>query len=278
MSRWFFLVLTTWGLLTASQVQAQLRVVLAAERSSFLLYEPMDLSLQLNNTTGEDVVLNSGEGDRPWLSFIVIDANGRKARSEEALVLEPLVIEPGKTRLMTINLTPLYSIRATGQYQIRASVQLPGRTAYLTDPLIINVGKGEVIWTKSYTDGGTLRTVSLIKFIDRKDVSLFLRVEEPKENLVYTTVRLGNVVALTEPKVELDASRGIHVLHPVGSRLYRYTEADAEGHIIRQEDRASSTTSPALVARPDGKIDVAGGIGETQEVKRARLSDTQQGL
>jgi hypothetical protein len=259
-------------------VHAQLKVNLAAERSTFLLYEPMVLTVQLANTSGERIVLNSGPQDRPWLSFLVIGADGRKARAEQALSLDPVVLEPGQSKLLSVDVTPLYAIRETGQYTVQVSVQPPGRSAFLTDALVLSVGKGDTIWNKNYVDGGTKREVSLIRFIDRKDVSLYLRVEEPQENLVYSTVRLGRVVAFTSPQVELDGERGIHVLHPVGARTYRYTRANAEGSILSQEDRESGVTPPTLAARPGGKIEFVGGVQQNKPAERPKLSTLQQGI
>jgi len=265
-------------LATGASSQAQIRVALAAERSTFLLYEPMVITVQLANSSGERIVLNSGPSDRPWLSFLVRSVDGRKIRSEQPLSLDPVILEPGQSRLLSVDLTPLYAIRETGQYTVQASVQPPGRQAYLTDGLAISVGKGETLWTKSYVDGGSKRVVSLIRFMDRKDVSLYLRVEEPQENLVYSTVRLGKFVAFTSPQVELDAQRGIHIVHPVGARLYRYTRANAEGSVIQQEDRESGTSQPALAARPGGQVEFVGGVEQKQQTERPRLSELQQGI
>lgn len=265
-------------LAAAAAAQAQIRVTLAAERSTFLLYEPMVVSLQLANTSSERIILNSASGDRPWLSFLVRSVDGRKARSEQPLSLDPLILEPGQSRLLSVDLTPLYAIRETGQYTVQASVQPPGRQAFLTDGLVLSVGKGDTIWTQSYVDGGTQRVVSLIRFMDRKDVALYLRVEEPQENLVYSTARLGKFVAFTKPQVELDAERGIHIVHPVGARLYRYTRANAEGTVLQQEDRESGATLPMLEARPGGRVEFVGGVEQKPQRERPRLSELQQGL
>lgn len=262
----------------SSIATAQLSVRLAAERSAYLLYEPLVVTVELTNTSNEPILLHSGPQDRPWMSFLVRSVDGRKIRSEDPLALDPVNLGPGQRKLLSINLTPLYAIRETGQYTVQASVQPPGKQGYLTDALSINIGKGDTVWTRTYVDGGIKRVVSLIRFVDRREVALYLRVEEPQENLVYSTTRLGRVVAFTEPQVELDAQKGIYIIHPIGSRTYRYTRASAEGVVIAQEDRESGTTPPTLVRRPGGTIELVGGIENKKATERPKLSAAQQGI
>jgi hypothetical protein len=76
----------------------------------------------------------------------------------------------------------------------------------------------------------------------------------------------------------LDGNRGIHIVHPVGARLYRYTRANAEGAILSQEDRESGATQPALAVRPGGVVQFVGGIEQKQRTERPRLSELQQGI
>jgi hypothetical protein len=265
-------------LAAAASTQAQLRVALGAERSTFLLYEPMIVTVQITNTSGERILLNSGAQDRPWLSFLVRSMDGRKARTEQPLTLEPVTLGPGQSTLLSVDLTPIYAIRQTGQYTVQASIQPPGGRAYLTDALVLTVGKGDTIWSKDYVEDGTKRVISLIRFIDRRDVALYLRVEEPEENLVYCTTRLGKMISFTSPQAELDGTRGIHIVHPIGPRLYRYTHASPEGQILRQEDRESGATAPSLAVRPDGVVQFVGGIEQKQRTERPRLSELQQGI
>ena len=265
-------------LAAAISAPAQIRVTLATERSTYLLYEPMVVTVEIANISNDSILLNSGPNDRPWLSFLVRSVDGRKVRTEQPLTLDPITLRPGQSRLLSVDLTPLYAVRETGQYTVQASVQPPGRQAYLTDALALNVGRGDTLWSQTYVDAGTKRIVSLIRFMDRKDVYLYLRVEEPQENLVYTTTRLGKFIAYTSPQIQLDASRTIHVVHPVGARLYRYTRATPEGVILSQEDRESAGSQPSLVSRPGGTVEFVGGIEQKQRTERPRLSEAQQGI
>jgi hypothetical protein len=257
--------------------QAQLTVVLSAEKSSFLLFEPMVLSVKVTNVSDTEIALDN-QGERPWLSFLIQAADRRKVRAESALKVEPFLLGPGKSRIVSIDITPHYAIRDSGQYSVQAVVEVPGRRSFLTDALTLNIGKGEVIWTKSYLDAGTQRVISLVRFIDMRDSSLYLRVEEPKENLVFSTLKLGRLISFTNPEVKLDTSRNIHILHPVGARLYRYTQTDANGQMINQEDREVGPEPLALRPRQDGRVEFVGGKKLAQDTQRPKLSDLQQGL
>lgn len=264
--------------LSGQGLWAQLAVRLASERSTYLLYEPMVVTVEISNTSTEPVLLNSGAQDRPWLSFLIRTVDGRKVRTEQPLRLDPVTLAPGQRQLLSVDLTPLYAIRETGQYTVQAAVQPPGKQGYLTDALALGVGKGDTIWTRTYVDGGVKRVVSLVRFMDRREVTLYLRVEEPNENLVYATTRLGRMVAFTSPQVEMDAEWGIHIVHPVGARTYRYTRATAEGRVLAQEDRESGATPPTLAQRPGGRIEFVGGIENKQPTERPKLSELQQGI
>jgi hypothetical protein len=269
----FSLGLFLWPVLA----QAQLTVVLSAEKSSFLLYEPMMLSVKVTNVSTEQLALDN-MGERPWLSFLIQAADRRKVRAESALVVEPFVLDPGKSRIVAVDLTPHYAIRDSGQYTVQATVELPGRRSFMTDALTLNIGKGEVLMTKSYLNSGSQRVISLVRFIDMRDSTLYLRVEEPKENLVYSTLKLGRTVSFTNPQLRIDMFRNIHILHPVGARLYRYTHTDADGQLVAQEDREVGPEPLALRPREDGRIEFVGGKKLTPDSQRAKLSELQQGL
>ncbi len=272
-----FLFLCLGVLLWPFLGQAQLSVVLSAEKSSFLLYEPITMSIKVTNISTEQLALDN-PGDRPWLSFLIQAADRRKIRAESALKVEPFLLDPGKSRIVSVDLTPHYAIRDSGQYTVQATVELPGRRSFMTDALTLNIGKGEVLITKAYLNSGSQRVISLVRFIDMRDSTLYLRVEEPKENLVYSTLKLGRTVSFTNPQLRIDLSRNIHILHPVGARLYRYTHTDADGQLITQEDREVGPEPLALRPREDGRIEFVGGKKLTKDTQRPKLSELQQGL
>jgi len=274
-TRWLWLVCLV--LLWPAVSRAQLSVVLSAEKSNFLLYEPLTLSVKVTNISDDPISL-ANEGGRSWLTFLIQTADRRKVRAETPIQTEPIVLPPGRSKVLSVNITPHYAIRESGQYAVQASVELSGQRSFLTDGLVLNVGRGEVVWTKSYVEGGTQRVVSLIRFTDMKDTSLYLRVEEPRENLVFTTFKLGRMISFTNPEVRIDSFRNIHILHPVGARLYRYTQTDPNGQLIQQEDRETGATPLTLRTLEDGRVEFVGGKKMTPETKRPKLSELQQGL
>ena len=256
---------------------AQLQVALSQERSVYLIYEPMVFTVSLTNITDEPVLLSSEEG-KTWLGFIVFKTDTDKVSQNEDLDVKPATIAPGQTLKLPVNITPCFSIRSTGAYNIQAVASIPGRPSILTGKLYFNVGKGTVIWKKEKYEQGTLRVYSLLRFLENNDSNLYLRVEDPADNVVYTTVRLGKLTAFADPSVEFDKAGNIHIIHTAGAQTYRYTMSDPKGKIIHQEDRMVGTTRPYLVKDASGVVTFTGGVEPAEKKKRPTLSGTQQGL
>ncbi len=254
---------------------------MATERTDFLLYESIVLRVTATNASNDTVLLN-GPGNTSWLEFLILRADGSKIRAEQDLSLPPEKLEPGASVTKAVDLTPAYVLRSTGQYEVRAVVRVPGRNDFVTSSLRINIGAGSAVWSRTFRVDGVERTVSAIRFLESRNTSIYLRVEQPQENVVYPTRRLGNYVAFTDVAVEIDADYGIHVLQPVGTAVYRYTRASFNGQILHQEDREVAGSTPRLTRQSDGSVAVAGGRGGSSDSvarsSREKLSVLQQGL
>jgi hypothetical protein len=126
-------------------------------------------------------------------------------------------------------------------------------------------------------EGGE-RTYSLIRFSPRPDsTELYLRVEEPGENVVYSNVGLGEIEAFVDPQVFFDPQGNIHILHMLAMSTYLYTRADAQGKIAHQGIfKTFQQIPPRLSKMEDGSIFVAGGIEESPATVRESLSTGQK--
>jgi len=259
---------------------AQLDVKLSQTRTDYLLYEPMEFTVTLTNITNEALYLSRDtDSDKAWLSFMVFRADKSKVREESAVNVSPVKLGPGQSVSVATNITPNYDVRATGTYTIQAVIALPGRTPLITVPLYFNVGKGEEIWHREEFVNGTKRVYTLVRFLEREDSNLYLRVEEPSENVVYNTVRLGKITAYTNPQVLFDSQRRVHIIHTIGSRTTRYSVLDADGHLQTQEDRLSGVPMPTMLKDASGTVTFSGGVPMQEKKKqRQKLSETQQGL
>jgi hypothetical protein len=275
---WFAGIL---ALLAAVSAQAQVQVKFSQARTLYLQYESIDLTLSLTNVSDAPVNLAASDEGKSWLSFLVFNRGGAGEGSfvEQVrdVAIDPVRLLPGETKQVTVNIMPYYAIRSTGGYSAQAVVNIPGLAPLMTGKLYFTVGKGEQVWKQETFNLGVKRVYKLIRFLDVHDANLYLRVEEPDQNLVYSTVRLGRLVAFAEPAVEFDAAGNIHIVQVTGSHYYRYTAADANGRILKQEDRsAMAGAEPTVVKAKDGTVQFVGGFSKQMAAKRAKLSETQE--
>ncbi|MDR1190955.1 MAG: hypothetical protein LBK60_04715 [Verrucomicrobiales bacterium] len=264
--------------LSAAATRAQVRLQLSQPRNLYLQYESIDLTVTLTNVTDASVNLGPDENGKPWLSFLVFAQDGGAVSQVKPVEVPPLTLAPDESKQVTVNILPCYGIRSTGGYSTQAIVQIPGLKPIMTGKLFLTIGKGETMWTQSIFNTGIKRIYSLIRFLDVDDSNLYLRVEEPDQNLLYTTIRLGRIVTFAEPVVQFDAHGHLHIVQVVGAKTYRYTEADASGVILYQEDRAEvpRLPRPTLAKTTDGEVQFIGGLTRQALAERAKLSETQE--
>lgn len=217
---------------------AQVEVSVSTPRRNFLLYEAIDLMISLKNTTSNEIVLDNGiQNDTPWLSFVVFSADNRKVEQDNLFLPSSYVLAPNEDRRFVVNITPWYRMRATGPYQIQAAVRLSADQVFMTAPLKINVGSGNVMLEEKRTIEGIRRVYSLISFSDRQQLQLYLRVEAPKKNIVYVTQLLGDYNPSLQIKGPFfDNQQQLHFLYPKSSQLFCYVLADKDGKIISKQD------------------------------------------
>ncbi|MDE1170373.1 MAG: hypothetical protein PW734_04055 [Verrucomicrobium sp.] len=259
----------------ALSAHAQLRLGLTAERSSYLLYEPVPLHLTLQNDAGFDLVFQDA-GEHPWLSFLVTRADRSVVSADRHIPGRELKLPEGGSVSLDVDLTPLYAMRETGSYKVRAVVDVGGRE-YLSAPIEVTLSAGRRIWSETRTVDGSPRIFSLLRFAPTmQGTFLYLRAEEPAQNLVYSTARLGEIVDLGKPQTAFDAEGRLHVLFLTGNAVYRYVRAGQDGAPLSQKLYDSLPENPPrLQAAADGSVLVAGGRLQTEGTRRERLSEVQ---
>jgi hypothetical protein len=260
-------------LATCSLASAQVSVSAQTARSNFLLYERVDLIVTVANTGESDLVLDNDEG-HPWLSFLVSKHNRLPVHPERAATFKPLTLKVGESKTLRINLTPLFSFREEGDYKAEAVIDLPGAGQILSDAVPFTVLKGRQVWTQTRPVNGSQRVYSLVRFSPKPDLTnLYLRVEDPSENIVLANLSLGEVVAYIDPEVFFDPQGNLHVMQPIASGTYLYTRADTGGKIVHQGIfKTFQTIPPRLTKLADGNVIVIGGLEEDPNAPRETLS------
>ena len=264
-------------LATSSLAPAQIRVSAQTERSDFLLYERVDLLVTVANAGESDLVLDNSEG-HPWLSFLVSKHNRLPVSPERQGTFKPVTLKVGESKTLRINLTPLFSFREEGDYKAAAVIDLPGEGQIISDGVPFSVLRGRQVWTETRPVEGSQRTYSLIRFSPQPDsTDLYLRVEDPSENVVYANLALGEVVAYIDPEVFFDPQGNIHVMQPIAMGTYLYTRSDPSGKILHQGVfKTFQTIPPRLTKMDDGNVIVVGGLEENPNTPRESLSDGQK--
>jgi hypothetical protein len=264
-------------LAATSLATAQVQLSVETQRTNFLLYERVDLIINIANASESDLLL-SNDSEHPWLSFIVSKHNGLPVRPERDSNFKPLTLKVGETKHLRVNLTPLFSFREEGDYTVEAVVDLPGAGQIISDPVPFNVQRGRVVWSETRPVAGSQRVYSLLRFSpSASSTSLYLRVEDPSENIVYANLALGGVVAYIDPDVFFDPEGNLHVMQPIADGEYLYSRANPDGKVMHQGIFSTyNTVRPRLTKLDDGSVIVVGGIEEDPNQPHELLSQGQK--
>jgi hypothetical protein len=278
-------VLALLGSIAASfPAFGQIQVTSQTERTNYLLYERVDLLVTVQNMSDTPLLLDNNEG-HPWLSFLVSKHNRLPVRPERNSNFAPLNLKVGESKTLRVNLTPLFSFREEGDYTAEAVIDLPGAGQMISPPVPFVVLKGTTVWSQIRPVDSSERTYSLIRFSpDSQTTHLYLRVENPSENIVFANLALGDIASYRDPEVNFDPAGNLHVLQPIALSTYLYTRTDPDGKILDQQvfksvsvaDPSGSVRIPPRLAKTeDGSVTVVGGQLDDPNKPREKLSNGQ---
>jgi hypothetical protein len=272
-------------LFLAATAQAQIQVELKFKRLQYIAYEPILATVTIANNSGRDIDLHDDSGQH-WFGFEINAGEGRLLAPLKQDVAEPaLHVEAGKTVTRRINLTALYPVHDFGTYHVRANVFFPDLNKFFySTTKVFQVSDARPIWQKTVgvpegmTGSGEARTYSLLsnRFVDH--TSLYVRVENRDNGIVYTTYSLGRIISNEEPQAELDRANQLHVLHCAAPRSWAYSHVGLNGELLAHSTFLETKTRPRLRHTPDGSIAVNGGvldvpIAESKRSPAPKLSD-----
>lgn len=258
---------------------AQLQMSLEGERTNYLLYEPVNLRLTVTNQSESDMVLGN-EGGKQWLSFLLLRSDGTPVHPDRGATVDRVLLKQGQTKAIMVNITPWYAFREPGEYKVRAVIDLPGQEGLMSPMFQFTVARGQKIWSETRSVEGGERIFSLIRFAPYVDHTyLYLRIENEKENTVYCSYPLGEIIAFTAPQTAFDAAGNLHVLHVNGQSSYCYSRVEPNGAMAAQMNYLSTRDNmPRLNHLEDGAVLVAGGVRQQEDAPREKLSEQQAKL
>ena len=266
-------------LFVASAALAQIQVGLKFKRLQYIAHEPIMATLTITNLAGRDIDLHDENGQH-WFGFEVTAGEERTlaafapARSEPALK-----IQAGKTVTRDINLTPIFPVHDLGNYHVRANVYFADLNKFFySPPKVFAVGDARPIWQKTVgipegmPGAGDVRTYSLLSNRFPDHTSLYVRVENKNNGVVYATYSLGHIIAFDQPQAELDRANQLHILHCAAPRTWAYAHIGLNGERLSQSTFMEAKTTPRLRLLADGSVAIHGGVAQTPLAQSARSS------
>jgi hypothetical protein len=252
--------------LTAT-AQAQVQVELSFKRLQYIAHEPIFATVRIANNSGRDIDLHDDSGQH-WFGFEVNAGEARLLAPLQPPGAEPaLHIEAGKTVTRKVNLTSVYPVHDFGAYHVRANVYFPDLNKFFYSATkVFQVTDARPVWQKTVgvpegmPGAGEVRTYSLLsnRFVDH--TSLYVRVENKNNGVVYTTYSLGRIIASEDPQAEIDRANQLHVLHCAAPRNWAYSHVGLNGELLAHSTFLETKTRPRLRHTPDGSIAVNGGM------------------
>jgi len=262
--------------LLAGPVTAQIQVDLKLPRLQYIAYEPVVATLTITNHAGRDIDLHDENG-QAWFGFEMTGSEGQPIAPVANQNQPPLKIDAGKRATQKINLTPMYAVHDFGTYRVRAHVYFADLNKYFySQTKVFEVTEARPIWQKTVglPEGaggpGDARTYSLLTNRFPNHTSLYVRVEDKDNGIVYATYSLGHVIAFDEPQAELDNANQLHVLYCAAPRSWSYARVSLNGELLSHTSFMETKTRPHLVHAVDGGVKVAGGMIESPLKQAAR--------
>jgi len=263
-SRLLRIGLAVLSLLLAADASAQIQLDIKFRRLQYIAYEPVIVTLGITNLAGRDIELHDGDG-LAWFGFEVTGAEGQPIGPVKTISQPPLRIEAGKRVTQKIDLSPLYPVHDFGVYHVKAHIYFTDLGKYFYSAAkVFEVTDARPFWqeTVGVPDGagpGAARTYSLMTNRFPDHTSLYVRVADKDTGIVYATYSLGRMIIFDEPKVQIDPSNHLHVLHCSAPRTWSYSVIGVNGELVSHSTFSETKSRPRLTRMADGAITVRGG-------------------
>jgi hypothetical protein len=242
--------------------EAQIPVDLKFSRLQYIAYEPVLATVTITNLTGRDIELRD-DGGQSWYGFEITADGGRVLAPIKRPGEPSLQIAAGTTVTRKIDLTPLFPIQDLGVYHVRANVFFADLNKFFyAQTKVFEITSARPIWQRTVGDpksDGT-HTFSLMTNRFPDHTSLYVRVEDRENSLVYATFSLGRVIAFDQPHAEIDRESHLHVLQCSAPRAWAYSVIGFDGRLLQHETYSEARTMPHLQRTSDGLVKVVGGM------------------
>ncbi len=247
-------------------LRAQLDVTLQVERTNYVSWEPLIVTVTITNTSGNDFVLG-GPNNGPWLNFLITGDGNRPVTALGELDVPAIMCRRGQTLQRKFNLPRHYHLTQSGAYVIRAAAYFPELQRWVQSrPSRVTIAQAaRPKWEQAFAApgghrmGGKYRRYQLFTFHDIDRTYLYVRVIDEGTGIFIATYRLCSVVPDRDAQPAVDRNMNLHVLCLGGPQTWAYHVIDPDGRITKQEFLRHDKGAPKLVTQPSGQVYVVGG-------------------
>ncbi|MGI8957368.1 MAG: hypothetical protein ACR2II_10710 [Chthoniobacterales bacterium] len=246
----------------ALSARAQIQVELKFKRLQYIAYEPVIATITITNLAGRAIELRD-DAEQPWYGFEVTANDGRTLAPIRQGDEPPLKMAAGTSVTRKINLTPLFPVTDLGVYHVRANVFFADLNKFFyARAKVFEVTTARPIWQRTVGDpeSNGVRTYSLMTNRFPDHTSLYVRVEDKQNSLVYATFSLGRLISFDEPHAEVDRDNQLHVLQCSAPRIWSYSIVGLDGRLLKHATYSQTRSSPKLRRTPEGMVAVSGGM------------------
>ncbi|MGI8432866.1 MAG: hypothetical protein ACR2MW_11335 [Chthoniobacterales bacterium] len=249
-------------LLLAVSAQAQVQVRLSFKRLQYIAHEPVIATMTITNLAGRDIELRD-ENEQHWFGFEITSNDGRSLSPIAQFGEPPLQLAAGTSVTRKIDLEKRYPVADLGVYHVRANVYFADLNKYFyAQGKVFEVTTARPIWqqTVGLPSGDGERTYSLMTNRFSDHTSLYVRVEDKANGLVYATYSLGRLISFDQPHEEIDRDNQLHVMQCSAPRIWTYSVVGLDGKLVKHASYAQTRGNPRLRRMADGSVTVAGGL------------------
>lgn len=236
----------------------QISVGLNIKNPKVIPYEPLVAKVTIQNNTGS--ILKFGTGDSTSRVRFEVEKKDDKLvhkRGTTAL-LSGTQIVPGGKRIFTIDIASEYVLNATGLYDIYAVVDWHS-SSYYSKKVMVDIVRGFEIKRISAGvpgDKNALRTY-VLEYLDKSfGEDLYLRIEDMNTKAVCGVYKLGKVVRVHTPSLQVDEAGNLHVLFQTIGMKYVHAVFTPYGLPLRSETHVAKRGRIGLMQMPNGQITV----------------------
>lgn len=269
-------------LLLAGRAAAQFNVAISAERTNYISYEPLYVSVTITNTAGRDVVLGAA-GGASWINFVVMSERGEPVTAMASPAAEPMMFRAGQSLQRRFNLPRYFHLTGSGGYVVKASVYHSDLQRWVNSrPLRFTIQQAQKPrWEKSialpsdHRMAGKYRRYQLFNFHDTTKSYLYARIVDESTGAFLLTMPLNTLIPDREVQIQIDGDRDLHVLSLGSPGIWVYQEMNADGKILKQDFYQVKRGSPKLELSDSGKVSVVGAKPyEAESPKRDKFRGT----